>query len=170
MLGLPPGDKYPRGAGPREASLARIAGVLFARAVDPPGELDRLLQQVVVNIALLKADAHAKNVSVIHTVAGAVSLSPLYDVVPTLWFLPTLRRAALSVGEKWVIDEITRRHLLAEARVWGIPEAPARATITRALDALRVGMAEADDRYPGLPSDLREAVEQNVKRLETSGF
>ena len=170
VLGLSPGDKYPRGAGPREASLARIAGVLFARAVDPPGELGRLLEQVIVNIALLNTDAHAKNVSVIHTGAGTVSLSPLYDVAPTLWFLPTLRRVALPVGEKWVIDEITRRHLLAEATVWGIPEAPARATITRALDALRVGMAEADRRYPDLPPDLRATVDRNVKRLEGSSF
>ena len=69
-----------------------------------------------------------------------------------------------------MIDEITRRHLLAEARVWGIPEAPARATITRALDALRVGMAEADGRYPDLPSDLRATVDRNVKRLEESSF
>ena len=170
VLGLAPAEKYPRGTGPRQASLARIAGILLARADDVPAELVRLLEQTVVNIALANTDAHAKNTSVIHTGARTISLSPLYDVAPTQFFLPAQRQTALPVDGKWRIDEMTRGHLLGEARSWGIPEPVARDTITRALDAVQSGMSDADSRYPTLPPDLRTFVGRHVERLSESDF
>jgi HipA N-terminal domain len=170
VLGLVPAEKYPRGTGPRQASLARIAGILVARAADAPAELVRLLEQTVVNIALANTDAHAKNVSLVHTGARTVSLSPLYDVAPTQFFLPAQRRTALPVNGKWRIDEMTRAHLLGEARSWGIPGPVARDTIIRTLDAVQSGMSAADARYPTLPPDLRTFVGRHVERLSESDF
>ena len=165
VLGLPPEAKYPRGTGPREASLARIAALLVARAEDVPAELGRLLQQVVVNVALLNTDAHAKNTSVLHTGPRTISLSPLYDVAPTLWFMPTQQRAAMPVGSRWLMTEITRRHLLAEGVSWGIPEGEARLVIAAALESLREGMTEADRRYPAVSAGMRAAVDAQLLRL-----
>jgi serine/threonine-protein kinase HipA len=48
VLGLAPQQKYPRGTGPREASLSRFAALLLARARDPIVELRRLLVQTSV--------------------------------------------------------------------------------------------------------------------------
>lgn len=170
VLGLDPAEKYPGDTGSRRASLARIAGILLARAADAPAELLRLLEQTVINIALANTDAHAKNTSVIHTGARTISLSPLYDIAPTRFFLPTQPRAALPVGGKWLIDEMTRGHLLGEARSWGIPEAVARDEITRTLDAVRSGMSDADSRYPALPRELRRFVARHVERLSETDF
>lgn len=170
VLGLAPAAKYPRDQGPRDASLRRLADLLVARATDAPSELVRLLEQVVVTVALANTDAHAKNVSLVHVGPNTVSLSPLYDVAPTLFFLPTQRQAALPVGRKWRIDEITRRHLFEEARAWGVPEPVARATITSALEKLESGMREADAEYPELPAGIRGVVRLQFERLVTSEF
>ena len=168
MLGLAPAAKYPRDKGPRDASLRRLADLLVARATDAPSELVRLLEQVVVTVALANTDAHAKNVSLVHVGPNTVSLSPLYDVAPTLFFLPTQRHAALPVGRKWRIDEITRRHLLEEARAWGVPEPIARATISYSIERLENGMHEADAEYPELPDGLHDVVRLQFQRLAAS--
>ncbi len=170
ILALPPEQKYPGGTGPRDASLARIAARLVARAEDPTTDLGRLLEQTVVNIALLNTDAHAKNVSVLHTGPRTVTLAPLYDVAPAAWFLPAQGRAALPVSGKWRITEITRGHLLAEARGWGIPGQVARGVISAAIDALGDGLAEADNTFPTAPEGMRSAVVGQWGRLASSDW
>lgn len=168
VLGLPPAAKYPRSSKPGEASLRRLADLLVARGADAPLELTRLLEQTVVNVALTNTDAHAKNISVIHVSPGTVTLSPLYDVVPALFFVPTQRQGALPVGGKWRIDEITRGHLVAEARSWGVPEAVARTTIAGALERLDAGLASADNAVPDLPEGVRTLVRAQFERIALS--
>ncbi len=168
VLGLGPAAKYPRSQGPRDASLRRLADLLLARAQDPPAELVRLLEQVVVTVALANTDAHAKNLSVVHVGPNIIALAPLYDVAPTLFFLPTQRHVALPVGRKWRIDEITRRHLLEEARSWGVPDSLARSTIGSALEQLEAGMGEADAEDVELPAGMREVVRLQFERLASS--
>ena len=165
VIGLPPGEKYPRSAGPRAASLMRIAALLVARAEEPMGELQRLLEQTVVNVALLNTDAHAKNISFLHTPRRTVTLSPLYDIAPTAWFLPTQTQVALPIGGKWKIREIEPRHLLAESHAWGMAAGVARSTIRSTLAAVRAGIASATERYPEAPAPMRAAVEAQVLRL-----
>ncbi len=165
----------PRGHRPaiiveRYASLSRIAALLVARAEDPMIELRRLLEQTAVNVAMLNTDAHARNVSFIYAGPRTIRLSPLYDVAPTAWFLPVQDQAALPVGGKWRITEISRRHLLAGARAWGMPESVARAVITDTLQALTSGPAEADRRYPTTPDAMRQAVEAQLHRLRGSDW
>lgn len=168
VLGLLPEQKYPRGTGRGDASLARIAAVLVARAAEPITELRRLLEQTTVNVALLNADAHTKNVSVLQAGPRTISLSPLYDVAPTVWFVPFQKQAALPIGGKWKITEISRRHLLAEAQAWGVPEAVARSVIEGTLAALAAGIAKANERYPSAPREMRDAVEAQLHRLASS--
>ena len=168
LLALPPEQKYPRGTGRRDASLGRIASVLVARAEDPISDLRRLLEQTTINVALLNTDAHAKNVSVLHTGPRTITLSPLYDVAPTVWFLPVQNQAALPVGGKWKITEVTRRHLLDEAQLWGMPDTVARSVIDATLAALAVGITSANARYPFAPEAMQRAVEAQLRRLTAS--
>jgi serine/threonine-protein kinase HipA len=165
-----PTEKYPRSEGSRVASLRRLAAILVAWAAEPTVELGRLLEHVTVSVALANTDAHAKNLSVVHASRGIVALAPVYDVSPTLFFLPSTRQAALPIGGKWRIDEIGRSHLLAEARGWGMPERFARNVITGALERFEAGMAAADAEYPGTPPGMREVVVRQFERLATSDF
>ena len=170
LLGLLPTEKYPRSDNPRSASLRRLAAILVAWAADPTSELVRLLEHITVTVALSNTDAHAKNLSVIHSGPGSIRLAPVYDVSPTLFFLPSTRRAALPIGGKWLIDEMERSHLLAEARLWGIPERVGRDTIDAAVVRFGAGLSEADRLYPGTPPGMRELVQRQFDRLAASSF
>ena len=116
-LGLPVGIKYARPGRAEDPSLARLARILVERAVDPPAELIRLLQQVAASVALRNADSRAKNLSLLHQ-GNAVRLAPLYDVAPTLAFVPRQTPLGLSIGGKFKLTEIGGEHLVAEATAW----------------------------------------------------
>lgn len=123
-----------------------------------------------MNIALLNTDAHAKNVSLVHSGPGTVALAPLYDVAPTQWFLPSQVQAALPVGGKWRIDEIERRHLLGEARAWRMPKAIARSVIDLTIEVLANGTEVATQRFPTAPESMRLAVHAQIHRLRQSSW
>jgi serine/threonine-protein kinase HipA len=167
VLGLPPEAKYAQ-PGPRmrrdDPKLSDLASMLLMRAEDPPAELSRLLEQLIVTVAIGNADAHAKNHSLVHR-GAAVTLSPLYDVVPTIAFLPEQRHAALAIDGKFPLDEITRGHVHGEARSWGIPERETRTTIDSAIERLQAGMAAADERYPELVPRARSTIRSHSQRF-----
>jgi serine/threonine-protein kinase HipA len=108
--------KYERHGGP---AFIQIAELLSATAVDPPTELDRLVRIMTFNVLAGNADAHGKNLSLLHDPLGTVRLAPLYDTVPTmLW--PKLRAAsAMRVNGKEDLHDITVVDVVAEAERWG---------------------------------------------------
>lgn len=99
---------------------------------------------------------------------GTVTLAPLYDVIPTAWFLPAQTQLALPVAGKWRIQEVTRGHLLAEARSWGIPDPVARRAIDAALARLGDGIVAASVRYPAVPEEMVTAVRAQLGRVTVS--
>lgn len=169
VLGLPPSAKYAEPP-PKDwkPSWSRLASILVARAPDPPVELDRLLRQVVVNVAIGNADAHGKNVGLLHVGEGLVSLTPMYDVVPTLAFVPRQALAAMPVGGRYRLTEIGLEQVLAEARTWGIPERIARRTIDDAVAAVKVGVDLADTTMPEVRDELRSIVVAGIERFTAS--
>ena len=164
-LGLPVGLKYARPGHPEDPSLARLARILVERAVDPPTELIRLLQQVAASVALRNADAHAKNISLLHQ-GNAVRLAPLYDVAPTIAFLPRQTTLGLSIGGKFKLTEIGIEHLVAEAMSWGIPERDATETISAVAAAMNSAVAEANDLYPSVPKSARELAIAGIFQIQ----
>ena len=63
--GMPPDTKYEEDGGP---SLQRIASVL--QDVAPAHSLIKLAQAVTLDVLLGNGDAHAKNLSLLHTASG----------------------------------------------------------------------------------------------------
>lgn len=129
--------KYEHAGGPR---LAQVAALLDAHAVDGPAQLDRLLEAVAFTVLIGNADAHGKNLALLHPTPETVALAPLYDTVPTLLW-PRLRaRAAMTIGGRSSLRDVTLADVVAEARAWSHPparaEAVARALIARVLVAL----------------------------------
>lgn len=165
-LGLPPDIKYAEHPeSDRHPSYARVAALLERGAFDPRVELVRLLEHVTVSLALGNTDAHAKNMSVFRDPAGGLRLTPMYDLAPTLAFI-TQRHFGMSVAGKFVITEITREHLVREARAWGVPERLARAAIDRTLEAIQsTGVHAADDANPGIRADVRAVALEQIERL-----
>lgn len=107
-LGLTPDFKYQK-EGWRLPSYAALAELLDEHSPSPG--LDRLAgaQAAVFHYLVGNADAHAKNMSLIHGADG-VHLAPLYDVVCTAAYPQLDRHLAISIGDELDPDSITRIH------------------------------------------------------------
>ena len=93
----------------RGPSLRQAAELLDSYGADPFAELDRLVATVAYTVAIGNADAHGKNLALLHPDPRTITLAPLYDTVPTaLW--PKLRRqAAMAVGGQPDLDDVGDR-------------------------------------------------------------
>jgi serine/threonine-protein kinase HipA len=130
--------KYEAGGGPR---LKNAAELLDAYAPEPSAQLDRLVAATTFTAVIGNADAHAKNLALLHRTSQEIELAPLYDTVPTaLW--PRLRpEAAMAIGGQVMLSDVTIDDVVREAVVWPHPrdraERVARETaeaLTRALE------------------------------------
>jgi serine/threonine-protein kinase HipA len=129
--------KYESAGGPAFKQMAKL---LDDYSTDPAGELDRLIAIVTFTVLIGNADAHGKNLALLHKNPEDVRIAPLYDTVPTvLW--PKLRSdAAMSIGGQVTLADVTMKDICREALLWRHPveraEASAQATIERISDAL----------------------------------
>ena len=146
--------KYQSAGGP---SLRQIATLLSTYGVDPNRELAALAALMMFTVSVGNADAHGKNIALLHDDAGNVSLAPAYDTVPTaLW--PVLRtNAAMTIGGRVHLDSVTLKDLLAETKSWGMPSETAMSVLTATIEQIRNGKIEHDK--------LRVLVLANTDRL-----
>jgi serine/threonine-protein kinase HipA len=142
--------KYERTGGPGFKALAEL---LSEHATDPGEQLDRLVEVMTFNVLLGNADAHGKNLALLHEPLGNVALAPLYDTVATmLW--PKLRPdSAMSVAGVRSLEEITVDDLATEAAGWRYPRDRARELASGLIE--RVAAAAEG---PGFHEAVRELV------------
>ena len=132
--------KYEQGtAGP---SFKQAAGLLDAYAIDPLAELDRLVAVVAYTVAIGNADAHGKNLALLHPDPQTISLAPLYDTVPTaLW--PRLRSdAAMAIGGQVALADVGIEDIVREAVRWSHPPDRARRIAVERLERLVAAIEE----------------------------
>jgi serine/threonine-protein kinase HipA len=158
--------KYEAEGGP---TLIQIARLLTAYATEPDVELIRLLEQITFTVVIGDADAHGKNLSVLHPTPEHIALAPRYDSVPTaLW--PQLRpTAAMRVNGCQRLAEVTTSDLVTEARRWGLEPRLATAIVDDGCERLRAAAAQLPQRGR---LDLASLVTANLDRLaaERSGI
>jgi serine/threonine-protein kinase HipA len=137
--------KYESAGGP---SLMEIAGLLDRYAADPASELERLVAVVTFTILIGNADAHGKNLSLLHPTAENVEFAPLYDTVPTmLW--PGLRDdVAMSVNHRWKLASLTIEDVANEAARWRLDASRVREVASATVEELA---AAVDELEAGLP-------------------
>ncbi|HEV7771047.1 MAG TPA: HipA domain-containing protein [Solirubrobacterales bacterium] len=142
-MGVDPGDnrgraKYERAGGP---SLRQAAELLDTYALDAAAQLDRLVAVATFTVLIGNADAHGKNLALLHPTPESVALAPLYDTVPTvLW--PKLRtEAAMAIGGQTSLPAVSVDDIVREAKAWSHPADRAReaalatiAKVTAAID------------------------------------
>ncbi len=142
--------KYERTGGP---GFKQAAQLLDSYSRDPLGQLDRLVAIVTFTVLIGNADAHGKNLALLHPDPEQVKLAPLYDTVPTaLW--PKLRsEAAMSIGAQVALPDVSLADIVREARLWRHPperaEAGARATIESIVAALEAEAIPASSPVAG---------------------
>jgi serine/threonine-protein kinase HipA len=136
--------RYERAGGPR---LAEIAALLDRYASSPIDELDRLVAVAAFNGIIGNADAHGRNISVLHPEPGDITLAPLYDTVPTLLW-PSLRKeSAMSINGISALPNITRHDVVAEAASWHHDPSRANRVSTETAERLLLAVDEQPMRY-----------------------
>jgi serine/threonine-protein kinase HipA len=120
-VGARPRDKYAKS--PRSAtSLTNLASVVYQNSATPSKDLQTFITALVVNVAIGNADAHSRNLSLIHLVDGTVTLAPAYDVIPTYHYPLLGRHLAQPINQDVFRPEtVNWDHLAAEVNSWGIP-------------------------------------------------
>jgi serine/threonine-protein kinase HipA len=103
-LGLTPDFKYqqPDWAIPSYAALAQL---LDEHSLRPGADRLAVAQAAIFNFLIANADAHAKNISLLHE-DGGVRLAPMYDVLSTGIYPDLNADLALSIGDAFNPAEI----------------------------------------------------------------
>ncbi len=117
-LGLTPDFKYQRD-GWRLPSYRALAEVLNEHAAAPGVDRLAAAQAAVFNFLVGNADAHAKNISLMHTENG-VRLAPLYDLVSTAVYPDLSPELSLGVGDEFNPDAISSIHWMDLADDFGL--------------------------------------------------
>jgi serine/threonine-protein kinase HipA len=159
--GTPPETKYEEDGGP---SLKRIADI--SQSVAAPDSLAKLLQAVTLNALIGNGDAHAKNFSLLHRTSGALTLTPLYDLMCTLHYGDN--RLAMYIDNVQRTDRVTADRIVNEAAGWGMSRERAVATIDELLDKAPKAMAAARAETADLPDDMFATVERQLSKLQST--
>jgi len=143
----PPGLKYEEQGGPTLSDLASLL-----RNFGDPDDVTSLLRRTTFSMAVGNADAHAKNLSVLHEPdSPAIRLAPLYDVLATIALELTdgagqpMRadpHLGQRVGGQTDIRKVTMANLIDEAMSWGIRRRTASAVVAETLDRVLAAIQE----------------------------
>lgn len=159
--GVAPETKYEEDGGP---SLLRIAGIL--RDVAVPDSLKRLLQAVTVNAFIGNGDAHAKNFSLLHTEDGALTLTPFYDLMCTLYYGDD--RLAMYVDNIHRTNHLTVERIVNEAVRWGMSREYATEVVVDLLERAPDAIAASRDETEGIPEEMVSTIEGQLAQLRAS--
>jgi len=152
-LGLPPAKKYElpgRGAfrGGGGPGFSQIASLLDKHAIDAPHELEQLAKAAAFTAITGNSDSHGKNLALLHRVAGAVTLAPLYDTVPTVLFPKLKDEAAMTIGGAVNLETVDSAAIEREAKLWHFDPCrlvqAASDLALAVLDALETGSIDPD--------------------------
>lgn len=166
-LGLDNERKYAHPAGNPKItpSYKKLAEILKDHSLRPDEELEKLASQMVVRIVIGDTDAHAKNFGLSYTTYDAVSLSPMYDVIPVTHFIPKDLKFAMSVNMKFRHDRIKFRDIIAEVKSWGVNEDVAYGWVDRALKNAAIGIDLADAEVRDRPDGVKDIVSMNLAKI-----
>jgi len=137
--------------------------VLWAEA----GQEDtyEFVRRVVFSVLIGNADMHLKNWSLLYPDRRTPALSPAYDFVATLPYLP--KDLALNFGGSRSLDEITRDQMRRFADTARIPASPLW-EITRETAERTTASWKTLEQADVLPNDLRGAIGKQIQRVAAS--
>jgi serine/threonine-protein kinase HipA len=158
VFGEFPNDKY------KHHSYANIAAVLWAEIGD--GAVEEFVRRLVFSVLIGNADMHLKNWSLLYPDKRTPAISPGYDFVATLPYIPG-DKLGLSFGGSRNLSEITQDQMRRFADTARIPASPlwqiAAETAEGTAEAWKT-LEQADL----LPKDLRASIENQILGVAAS--
>lgn len=158
VFGLFPDDKY------RERSYANIAAVLWAETGEA-GTYD-FLRRLVFSVQIGNADMHLKNWSLFYPDHRTPVLSPAYDFVATLPYIPN-DTLALSFGGSRSLSEITTDQVRRFADTARLPASPLWPMVTDMTDRTVAAWENLDEKNL-MPEDMRKAIGEQIMTVAKS--
>jgi len=149
--------KYEAHGGP---SLKAAANLLDMHCDDPRQQLKRLVAAVTFSTVIGNADAHAKNLSVLHTSPGRIELAPLYDLVPTALWDKLPDRAAMHINSQRKLSLVRMDDIVSEAAGWNLDRTEAEQTVRNTVGAMLENLNE-------LPEEFARLVDLRARKLLT---
>lgn len=155
-LGLPPEKKY-------DVTAGKIISLL--KPIDPSGKLRRVfLSQLILNVLVGNADAHAKNYSLLLR-PDDISFAPIYDVVPLFLYPEVEQELAMKIGGAHRSREVTPDHWRVFAQRTGLD---ADELLARVREIAEYVGENNDSVWEALDADqrieARDFVARNVER------
>ncbi len=155
VFGQYPNDKY------KHHSYSNIARVLSAEAGEDA--VEEFVRRLVFSVVIGNADMHLKNWSLLYPDQRKPILSPGYDFVATLPYIPN-DKLALSFGGSRSFAEVTQGQMRRFADTARIPASPlwqiTVETVQRTAEAWKK-LEEADL----LPKTLRASIHKQIFRV-----
>jgi len=148
-LGIVPEIKYQKEGGP---SLKQCFGLLREASSTPVLDLNRLLDTVIFNYLVGNNDAHGKNFSLLYRGAGTqdqqTRLSPLYDIVSTVYYPELNREMAMKIGGEYSSEKVKPRDFDQLAEEAGLGKALARLRIPQVAEKILDSLAKVEIAHP----------------------
>lgn len=149
-LGIPAASKYEHH---QDGYLKKMFELIRAYSSDPVADQLRLWDMSIFNYLIGNTDNHIKNFSLLYSPdLKHIRLAPAYDMISTAIYESSTREMALSIGNLYTLDKITRRHFEIEAKNAGL--------------GLRLAMKKFDTMVSG----FEEALQKASSFLENQGF
>ena len=152
VFGLYPERKYGR------RSCANIASVLSAEAGTEA--VEDFVRRLAFSVLVGNADMHLKNWSLLYADGVTPSLSPAYDLLATIPYLPN-DRLALTFGGTKDIHGITREQIRRFADKAGLAVGPLWRVVQETVDAT-VEAWRGHDAKAMLPDDIRTSLDRHL--------
>lgn len=155
IFGVYPEDKYQRG------TMRRIAGVIASEGDHE--DIREFVRRLVFNVLIGNSDAHLKNWSLIYPDRVRAALSPAYDFVSTIPYIPddefALKFSRTKRYDEFTLDELS--HLAAKA---SLPEKLVRDAATETLERFYEVWASEKAHLP-LSDQVAKAIDAHLKTL-----
>ena len=158
VFGLFPSEKYDR------RSYANIASVLWAEAGQETTY--DFVRRLVFSVLIGNGDMHLKNWSLLYADRRTPVLSPAYDFVATLPYLPA-DRLGLSFGDSRSLKEITVDQVRRFADTARMPASPLWQIVTETADRT-VAAWETLELTSLLPHEMRTAIGNQILSVATN--
>lgn len=152
VFGLFPDDKY------RRHSYANIAAVLWAEIGE--GAIREFVRRLTFSVLIGNGDMHLKNWSLLYPDGRTPALSPAYDLVSTLPYMPG-DRLGLTFGGSRSLSGITKDQIRRFADRAGLPATPVWETVRETVERTAERWKTLDVRDL-LPAGLDTRIDEQV--------
>ena len=152
VFGIFPEGKY------KSVSYANIARVLWAETGEQ-GTYE-FVKGLTFSVLIGNADMHLKNWSLLYPDTRTPMLSPAYDFVATLPYLPD-DRLALTFGGSRSLEEITLDQIRRFTDTAGLPMTPILRIVRETVDAAATAWQKLDQKDL-LPADILQVTSRQI--------